>query len=145
MNQSLQAVPKWAVHIRWQSHLASASIAQWLEHWSCKPGVVSSILTGGFLQIITYTFTVSSSHQSLLNYQTFTWNLPRKLFHPKNDVMIYWKRNIQYHYHFILNLFWGLPFSNKLELKTIHKCLFALMKVTPQYNASLHSNFHKYL
>src|SRR4029434_4014148 len=21
-------------------------IAQWLEHWSCKPGVVSSILTG---------------------------------------------------------------------------------------------------
>ena len=25
-----------------------ASIAQWLEHWSCKPGVVSSILTGGF-------------------------------------------------------------------------------------------------
>ena len=25
----------------------TASIAQWLEHWSCKPGVVSSILTGG--------------------------------------------------------------------------------------------------
>ena len=24
-----------------------ASIAQWLEHWSCKPGVVSSNLTGG--------------------------------------------------------------------------------------------------
>ena len=24
-----------------------ASIAQWLEHWSRKPGVVSSILTGG--------------------------------------------------------------------------------------------------
>lgn len=27
---------------------ARASIAQWLEHWSCKPGVVSSILTGGW-------------------------------------------------------------------------------------------------
>ena len=27
-----------------------ASIAQWLEHWSCKPGVVSSILTGGWLR-----------------------------------------------------------------------------------------------
>ena len=26
----------------------SASIAQGLEHWSCKPGVVSSNLTGGF-------------------------------------------------------------------------------------------------
>ena len=26
----------------------SASIAQWLEHWSRKPGVVSSILTGGY-------------------------------------------------------------------------------------------------
>jgi hypothetical protein len=24
-----------------------ASIAQWLEHWSCKPGVASSILAGG--------------------------------------------------------------------------------------------------
>ena len=24
-----------------------ASIAQWLEHWSCKPGVESSILSGG--------------------------------------------------------------------------------------------------
>ena len=24
-----------------------ASIAQWIEHWSRKPGVVSSILTGG--------------------------------------------------------------------------------------------------
>ena len=25
---------------------APGFIAQWLEHWSCKPGVVSSILTG---------------------------------------------------------------------------------------------------
>ena len=25
-----------------------ASIAQWLEHWSCKPGVASSILAGGY-------------------------------------------------------------------------------------------------
>ena len=25
------------------------SIAQWLEHWSCKPGVVSSILTGALI------------------------------------------------------------------------------------------------
>ena len=24
-----------------------ASLAQWIEHWSRKPGVVSSILTGG--------------------------------------------------------------------------------------------------
>ena len=28
--------------------IISASIAQGLEHWSCKPGVVSSNLTGGF-------------------------------------------------------------------------------------------------
>ena len=27
--------------------LTIASIAQWIEHWSRKPGVVSSILTGG--------------------------------------------------------------------------------------------------
>ena len=26
-----------------------ASVAQWLEHWSCKPGVESSNLSEGFL------------------------------------------------------------------------------------------------
>ena len=31
----------------WAPIFITASIAQWLEHWSCKPGVVSSILTGG--------------------------------------------------------------------------------------------------
>ena len=30
------------------SWLAYAFVAQWLEHWSCKPGVVSSNLTEGF-------------------------------------------------------------------------------------------------
>ena len=30
------------------SHLGHAFVAQWLEHWSCKPGVVSSNLTEGF-------------------------------------------------------------------------------------------------
>ena len=33
-----------------------ASIAQWLEHWSCKPGVVSSILTGGYIVEFKYIF-----------------------------------------------------------------------------------------
>ena len=32
--------------------LPTASIAQWLEHWSCKPGVVSSILTGGLFFVL---------------------------------------------------------------------------------------------
>ena len=27
-----------------------ASVAQWLEHWSCKPGVKSSNLFGGFVR-----------------------------------------------------------------------------------------------
>ena len=31
-----------------ESFPAAASIAQWLEHWSCKPGVASSILAGGY-------------------------------------------------------------------------------------------------
>ena len=31
--------------------IVAASIAQWLEHWSCKPGVGSSILPGGWGQI----------------------------------------------------------------------------------------------
>ena len=30
------------------SKMTAASIAQGLEHWSCKPGVVSSNLTGGY-------------------------------------------------------------------------------------------------
>ena len=29
----------------------AASIAQWLEHWSCKPGVRSSTLRGGLCPI----------------------------------------------------------------------------------------------
>ena len=33
----------------WSRQAVWASIAQWLEHWSCKPGVVSSILTGGYM------------------------------------------------------------------------------------------------
>ena len=33
---------------------SQASIAQRLEHWSCKPGVESSILTRGFLQSAIY-------------------------------------------------------------------------------------------
>ena len=28
-----------------------ASVAQWLEHWSCKPGVKSSNLFGGCVQL----------------------------------------------------------------------------------------------
>ena len=39
--------PKTALCVRW-SQTTRASIAQWLEHWSCKPGVESSILSGGF-------------------------------------------------------------------------------------------------
>ena len=31
-----------------------ASIAQWLEHWSCKPGVESSILSGGYFHFYFY-------------------------------------------------------------------------------------------
>ena len=31
--------------------IAAASIAQWLEHWSCKPGVRSSTLRGGLCPI----------------------------------------------------------------------------------------------
>ena len=31
--------------------LIEASIAQGLEHWSCKPGVVSSNVTGGYLSL----------------------------------------------------------------------------------------------
>jgi hypothetical protein len=31
-----------------------AFVAQWLEHWSCKPGVESSNLSEGFCKFITY-------------------------------------------------------------------------------------------
>ena len=34
----------------------SASIAQWLEHWSCKPGVGSSILPGGWCNFFFFFF-----------------------------------------------------------------------------------------
>ena len=51
LNSSKSDIP---VHIQlffpWLRHTCvqqEASIAQWLEHWSCKPGVRSSILCGG--------------------------------------------------------------------------------------------------
>ena len=34
--------------------LIAAFVAQWLEHWSSKPGVESSILSRGFLQSAIY-------------------------------------------------------------------------------------------
>ena len=40
----------------------SASIAQGLEHWSCKPGVVSSNLTGGF-----FSFTCCQLHFAFIS------------------------------------------------------------------------------
>ena len=52
------------------SNFASASIAQWLEHWSCKPGVVSSILTGGFfvylIHFVLFGFLVTTPTQLAL-------------------------------------------------------------------------------
>ena len=42
-----------------------ASIAQWLEHWSCKPGVVSSILTGGYSNIFDFQFQVLSDKKDI--------------------------------------------------------------------------------
>ena len=37
-------------------HTQQAFVAQWLEHWSCKPGVESSNLSGG-LNFLFYAFT----------------------------------------------------------------------------------------
>ena len=36
------------INLKLNVYVYAASIAQWLEHWSCKPGVGSSILPGGF-------------------------------------------------------------------------------------------------
>ena len=38
----------------WIELLTNAFVAQWLEHWSRKPGVESSILSRGFLQSAIY-------------------------------------------------------------------------------------------
>ena len=37
---------------------AAASIAQGLEHWSCKPGVVSSNLTGGYFFFVNKSYLI---------------------------------------------------------------------------------------
>ena len=41
------------------SILCTASVAQWLEHWSCKPGVASSILAGGYFDLYFYSVNVT--------------------------------------------------------------------------------------
>ena len=45
----------------------SASIAQRLEHWSCKPGVESSNLSGGFLFFIAVVSKISFFAGKILN------------------------------------------------------------------------------
>ena len=41
--------------------VAVASVAQWLEHWSCKPGVESSNLSRGFFFSPSFFFLLSTS------------------------------------------------------------------------------------
>ncbi len=41
-----------------------ASIAQWQEHWSCKPGVMSSIIAGGCFVYVASRFGVHVSSPS---------------------------------------------------------------------------------
>lgn len=48
----------------------AASIAQWLEHWSSKPGVGSSILPGGSVcDDARFESTSHSRHNTFANYQ----------------------------------------------------------------------------
>ena len=69
----------------------TASIAQWLEHWSCKPGVVSSILTGGLhfsLQIKLQMQTTSNTYLTQCNFAM----IPSTLQQTKHTVsrLFYW-------------------------------------------------------
>ena len=41
----------WARYAILSDRFSEAPIAQWLEHWSRKPGVVSSTLTGGIFPL----------------------------------------------------------------------------------------------
>ena len=71
---------------------STASVAQWLEHWSCKPGVESSILSRGFLQSAIYFdfhykywfyFNIHISYET--NYSTLWENLVRSVSYSCSD------------------------------------------------------------
>ena len=50
--------------------ISTALVAQWLEHWSCKPGVKSSILFWGILFGLLY-FYVINHHECLKIYALY--------------------------------------------------------------------------
>ena len=72
------------------SNIIQASIAQGLEHWSCKPGVVSSILTGGYkilfykLQFI-FTESKFNAVSSQYEYRGSSRSWARDLSYPKRE------------------------------------------------------------
>ncbi len=47
-----------------------SSIAQWIEHWFCKPGVESSILSGGLFSYV--------SEAYFSSYFTFPCHMPQQ-------------------------------------------------------------------
>ena len=44
------------IRLAYRTNYGAASIAQWLEHWSCKPGAGSPNLAGGFSYFILFRF-----------------------------------------------------------------------------------------
>jgi hypothetical protein len=51
-----------------------ARVAQWLEHWSSKPGVDSSILSSGIKYFILFFFSFSFYEQILLHsHRILSW------------------------------------------------------------------------
>ncbi len=65
-----------------------ASIAQWLEHWSCKPGVVSSILTGGFLLSCSPSNILTGLHPHL------SQSVPSDVINKWFSSVIFWQKKI---------------------------------------------------
>ena len=60
-----------SIHVQiqlWVSWNICGPIAQWLEHWSCKPGVLSSILSGAWETFFIYQHIVVEPSPGYIRY-----------------------------------------------------------------------------
>ena len=105
----------------------SASLAQWLEHWSCKPGVESSNLSRGCkLSFLSYSLDWCTNdiliHLSILDWYVFS-QFVRSL--------IFWASNSFY-------LFSRFIFLLKVSLFTVvFVCFFVCLFVLALFNTSV--------
>ena len=114
------------LHYRDSTASVTASLAQWLEHWSCKPGVESSSLSRGWRQFFFLSLLIAK-----LIFFFFRWFIHRLFVDFSVSSFVHWliQRAIRFIYLVKLSLF--------TVLSRFVLCLFVLPILNASVSASL--------